>query len=180
MTCSNCQHGWCWFCGFAVGYDIEVFGHDGWPLLFHIPCTIFVESMSSVKGRKKVAVVFLIILGIVLLPAIYALILAGYFIFGFFYGTYMIITQDYCTLPSWLRLNWNNNISATKRTLNSIAVVIEVLLFWVISVVLLAVAARTVLLCAFTYLLIIFSLFFATIQWCLKSRKTKQRSDFNI
>ena len=157
MTCSNCQHGWCWFCGFAVG-------HDGYGLLFHIPCTIFVESLSSVKGWKKVGVIILIVLGIILLPALYALLLAGYFIFGVVYGTYILIVQDYYTLPKMIRLNWSKNLSIPQIVFNTIVIILELLLFWALSLVLLAVAAAlTVILTAFSYLLIIFSLFFATI-----------------
>ena len=82
MVCSNCDHQWCWFCGLPSNEDGLAY--------FHIVCGIFVEVMAE-KGWKKILIIIGIVLLIILGPAIAAILLAGYYVFGILCVSFMII-----------------------------------------------------------------------------------------
>ena len=58
---------------------------------------------------------------------------------------------------------------------------VELALAWAISVIALALAIILgSIALVLTYILLIFTILAGTIQWCLKSKKSKRRSDFSV
>ena len=137
MNCSNCHHSWCWFCGLP--------GRHGSGEMFHIFCTLFVESWAIKQKWKKFGALIGIILLIIFLPVISGIILIIGYIYSIIYGTYNMI----------LRIQTSKNQILIRLF---IIIILEVL-YLAISVVLFAIAVIITI----VTLIIIYIILFCTI-----------------
>lgn len=157
MVCGNCDHSWCWVCGFSRGPENSHYE------FIHLFCSatlgIYQESKTNwQRFWKYLLMFFIIILGPVL--AAIALVVA------YFYW----VCQCTKFLWDWIKVCTHN------KWLRSLYIFFGFIGLLALSVVVLGiVAALGSIAMILLYCWLIIQIFGVLIQWCLKSRKIKIR-----
>ena len=163
MRCTNCNFQWCWYCGLGSSE------YGGISQSIHMFCGPFIELIEIKNNCYRLAAFFGIFILFLLGPALALIILAGYYIFALVLGTVYICVGEGM---SYSVKRWNIFVKI-------IIIIVQLALFWPLSVVALGVVACVgaigLVLC---YIILIFTIFRGLIQWCLQSKQSKARSDY--
>ena len=156
MICTNCDHSWCWVCGFSRGPENSHYE------FIHIFCSALIGIYHDTRHNNwaRFGQYLLMFLVIVLGPGLAAIALICFYFYGLVVSTIELVKH--------IR-NCTNHI-----VLQIFLIFFGFVALLVLSVILLAIAAVLgALALTFIYIWLIIQILSILVTWCLKSRKIK-------